>query len=217
MTTMPVTPDLPRTRAKLGTIQSIKSLVALAGLLGGCVATALAQTTVISPPSSMPGAASAGVQAHTNLQILGDGEGMTGTPDRAGPPFPGLFYETPAAIACIYGLVPQQPPAAGCNPNTVDANPTGGGRSIAIVDAYDNPNALSDLQMFNSQFGIAPPPNFIVIYAPRGGATPGTCDPGTTAHPPPTAARGGHGLGYRSLVGRPVGARHGAARNSLSH
>ena len=45
-------------------------------------------------------------------------------------------------------------------------------------------DALADLQTFDSQFGIAPPPNFIINYAPRRGATPGTCDPGTTVNPP---------------------------------
>src|SRR5215469_10701596 len=172
---MPVTPDLSRTGAKLGRKRSIKSLIALAGLLGGCAAAALAQTplpaptTVTSPPSSTLGAANAGVRAHTHLQMLG--AKFTGTPNHNGPPFgPGLFYETPASIACIYGL---RPPVAGCNPYTVDANPSGGGRAIAIVDAYDNPNAVGDLQMFNGQFGIAPvnPTSFVVVYALRGGTT----------------------------------------------
>jgi subtilase family serine protease len=115
---------------------------------------------------------------------------MTGTPDHSGPPFgPGLFYETPASIACIYRL---QSPVAGCNPYTVDANPSGGGRAIAIVDAYDNPNALADLQMFNAQFGVAPvtPASFVVQYAPRGGATPGSCKNDVPPKPPPAAGTG---------------------------
>ena len=125
MTTMPVTPDLPRTRAKLGTKSSIKSLVAFASLLGGCAATTLAQapTTVILPPSSIPGAANAGVRAHTHLQMLSTK--FTGTPNSFGPPVgPGLFYETPASIACIYGF---RLSVAGCNPYAVgDANPNPG-------------------------------------------------------------------------------------------
>src|SRR6516164_10016988 len=134
MTTMPVTLDLPQTRAKLGTKPSIKSLIALASLLGGCAAVALAQTptTVISPPSSMPGAANAGMRAHTHLQMLA--AKFTGTPNRSGPPFgPGLFYETPASIACIYGL---RPPVAGCNPYSADSvpfPPNAGIGAIAVV------------------------------------------------------------------------------------
>jgi subtilase family serine protease len=137
----------------------------------------------------MPSAASAGVQAHTHLQMLA--AKFTGTPSNIGPPFPGLFYETPASIACIYGLAPQQPPAAGCNPNSVDANPNGGGGAIAIVDAYDNPNAVDDLQTFNLQFGVTPinPASFMVVYAPHGGAAPGSCD-GAAVKPPPAAGTG---------------------------
>ena len=195
MTNVPVTPDLPRTGAKLGSKPSIKSLVAWASLLCGCAATALAQmpvpppTTITSPPSSEPSAASAGAKAHTHLQILGTGQ-MTGTPDHSGPPFgPGLFYETPASIACIYGL---RLPVAGCNPYTVDANPSGGGRALAIVDAYDNPNALADLQRFNAQFGVTPvnPVSFVVLYAPFGGATPGSCKNDAPTKPSPAAGTG---------------------------
>jgi subtilase family serine protease len=115
---------------------------------------------------------------------------MTGTPDRNGPPFgPGLFYETPASIACIYGF---QPPVAGCNPYTTEADPVGGGKAIAIVDAYDNPNALADFQVFNAQFGVTPvtPASFVVVYAPRGGATPGSCKNDAPPKPPPAAGTG---------------------------
>jgi subtilase family serine protease len=53
---------------------------------------------------------------------------------------------------------------AGCNPNIATANPTGGSRAIAIVDAYDDPNALNDLRKFSTQFGL-PAPNLTVVYA----------------------------------------------------
>jgi subtilase family serine protease len=43
-------------------------------------------------------------------------------------------------------------------------NPSGGGKAIAVVDAYDDPNAASDLANFDEQFGIAPA-NFSVVYA----------------------------------------------------
>lgn len=44
------------------------------------------------------------------------------------------------------------------------ANPTGGTRMIAIVDAYDAPKAASDLAKFSTQFGL-PAANFQTVYA----------------------------------------------------
>ncbi len=41
----------------------------------------------------------------------------------------------------------------------------GNGQTIAIVDAYDDPNAWTDLQTFDSNFGIPDPPSFQKIYA----------------------------------------------------
>ena len=70
-------------------------------------------------------------------------------------------YETPASLGCVYGLVKV---VAGCNPNKVTANPTGGAKMIAIVDAYDAPKAASDLALFSTQFGL-PAANFQVVYA----------------------------------------------------
>ncbi len=67
------------------------------------------------------------------------------------PPFAGYFFETPASLACVYSLVT---PVAGCNPNTVTTNPTGGSRSIAIVEPYDDPYAGPDLAYFSAQFGL---------------------------------------------------------------
>jgi kumamolisin len=67
------------------------------------------------------------------------------------PPYSGYAYETPASLNCIYALVAV---TAGCNPNTVTAPPTGGSKSIAIVDAYDDPFAGPDLAYFSSQFSL---------------------------------------------------------------
>jgi len=169
--------------------------LAIAALLfAGCTATALAQNptlpqsswgqtlisnNVVTPASSISNPADAGLRAHTNLKILGGA--MTGAPEVTGPPFPGYFFETPASIACIYELVA---PWAECNPNVVTENPNRGSRALAVVDAYDDPNAYGDLQTFSAQFGLAPitSNSFQVIYAPSGGATPGSC-----ATPPPGA------------------------------
>ena len=65
-------------------------------------------------------------------------------------------------MGCIYHLATTSP---GCDPNVITgANPTGGGNAIAIVDAYDDPTALTDLQYFSEQFGLAKP-NLEVVYA----------------------------------------------------
>jgi subtilase family serine protease len=78
------------------------------------------------------------------------------------PPFSGYLFETPASIACVYNLV--EVPIKGCNPNLTTANPTGGNHAIALVDAFDDPTAASDLATFSTQFGL-PAANFTVVYA----------------------------------------------------
>src|SRR5439155_8801926 len=70
------------------------------------------------------------------------------------------FHETPASIACVYGFVAVK---QGCNPAVVTAVSKGGGKMIAIVDAYHNPSAVSDLKAFSSKYGIATP-NIEVAY-----------------------------------------------------
>lgn len=40
----------------------------------------------------------------------------------------------------------------------------GSGQTIAIVDAYDDPTIASDLAKYDSQFGLAAPPNFTKVY-----------------------------------------------------
>ena len=170
---------------------SISSLAIAAVLLGAFAITASGQTaastTITIPPSSVALPGDAGVRSHTNVAFRGLGA-MVGTPQVAGPPFPGYLFQTPASIACIYGLVA---PEAGCNPNVVDTNPSGGGRAIAVVDAYDDPNAYIDLQNFSAQFGITAitPDSFQVVYAPTGGTIPGTCT-GPATEPPSAAGTG---------------------------
>ena len=140
------------------------------------------------PASSIPDIGDAGQRAHTNLQILVPAEGVSGTPEVYGPPVSGLLYQTPASIACIYRL---QPAVAGCNPNIAYMNPQGGRKALAIVDAYDNPNAFADLQTFSAQFGLAAinPTSFIVVFAPHGGPTPGSCV-GPATRPPSAKGTG---------------------------
>ena len=83
-------------------------------------------------------------------------------------PGPSYFYETPASLGCVYRLTSVSSAQIGCNPTDATLlNPSGGAKAIAIVDAYDYPTALSDLQIFSAQFGLTAPTtaNFQVVYA----------------------------------------------------
>jgi subtilase family serine protease len=61
----------------------------------------------------------------------------------------------------------------GCNPNETTENPNvnRGGGAIALVDAFDDPTAATDLATFSEQFGL-PAANFTVVFAK--GTRPGT-------------------------------------------
>jgi kumamolisin len=137
----------------------------LALLLSFAVTKSSAQEVIV-PQSSVANASDAGVRAHTNVRYVLPAEGFPAPAlirsGHGGPPFPGFFYETPASIACVYGLVSFI--EIGCNPNTVTQNPSGGSRVIAIVDAYDDPTAAADLRRFSKQFGL-PQAKFSIVYA----------------------------------------------------
>jgi len=171
---------------------STVALAIAAMLFASFASTGLAQSassggtnSVTIPASSIAKSSDVGVRAHTNVRFLSPAN-FSGAPQFGGPPYPGYFYEDPASIACIYNL---QPGGWGCNPNVVSRNPRGGGRAIAIVDAFDDPNAESDLTAFSAQFGVATPSTFTVVYAPPGGTTPGSCSGAATA--PPVDPSGG--------------------------
>ena len=139
-------------------------------ILSSIASAALTAGTVITPESSTekPEHAHKGTHVHTHFNILSLEENATAPsvlpseiayPDSV--PYTGYNYQTPASLACIYGLVPQ---TKGCNPNTVSTVVVGGSNAIAIVDAYHYPYALSDLTKFSAQFGL-PVPNLTVVYA----------------------------------------------------
>lgn len=121
---------------------------------------------VVFPQSSIrrPQALAAGfeqeAQAFTNITVFIPSVQLE-PPTAASPMASGYFIETPASLACVYGLVPQ---SDGCNPNIVRANPAGGQNVIAVVDAYDAPNAASDLAVFSQRFNL-PPADFEVVFA----------------------------------------------------
>ena len=80
---------------------------------------ALAQVAaphVVVPESSLANPGDAGKRAHTNTRILQLGDPRAAPPDLFGakpelPPFPGANYETPASLACVYGLFGTRSPA----------------------------------------------------------------------------------------------------------
>lgn len=143
--------------------------------------------SVFVPASSIQHPSDAGVRAHTDFVIKvvhASGQKLQHKASPAGsPPAPDYGYETPASIACVYHLVGTRLP--GCNPNQVTVNPKGGSKTIAIVDAYDDPNAAGDLNTFSERFGL-PTADFQVKYVAsesNGG--------GITTTPPPEDPTGG--------------------------
>lgn len=116
--------------------------------------------TVVVPTASKAVSTDAGARMHANVRFLSNPTAMS--PNEL-PPFSGYAYETPASLACVYGLVA---PTRGCNPNSTTRNSTGGTQTIAIVDAYDDPNAAADLAFFSAQFGLPySDSKFHVVYA----------------------------------------------------
>jgi kumamolisin len=152
-------------------VRFIKSLSLATAFLLAFVKVCAAQEvrrsgSVVTPQSSIEHPADAGVRFHTNTML----KAIYALPEQGAltagtPPFSGLVYETPSSLGCVYRLVSTIVP--GCNPNTVTENPTGGSGLIAIVDAFDDPNAMSDLNAFSSQFGLplVTSSTFEVVYA----------------------------------------------------
>ncbi|MGA2132205.1 MAG: hypothetical protein ABSH50_07935 [Bryobacteraceae bacterium] len=132
--------------------------------------------TVIVPESSAVHAGDLGKRAHTFLRIFIPAGGLPMTAANT----PGGFFETPASLACVYKLVTAPKT---CNPTTVTAVSKGGVGAIGIVDAYDDPNAASDLAAYSAEFGLAAA-NFQVVYAAPGSSSP-------TGTPPPQDPSGG--------------------------
>ena len=138
-------------------------------MLLGVPALAQHQLHVYTPNSSLPQQSQGvsgptGVRTHLRLLIPSATQKSFGTAQSHQPglpPFPSYFFETPASIACVYGLVQ---PTPGCNPNVVATVPTGGSRAIAVVDAYDDPTAQADIETFSSTFGLASA-DLTVVYA----------------------------------------------------
>jgi len=110
--------------------------------------------TIITPSSGV----STETSAHTNVKIF------IPAGRHALYAAPSGKYETPASLACVYGLTT---PVVGCNPLTLKTVAATGSRVIAIVDAFDDPTAASDLAAYSAQFGLPAitAKNFEVVYA----------------------------------------------------
>src|SRR3954470_469438 len=77
--------------------------------------------------------------------------------------------ETPQSLGCLYV---KSPSSGGCVPNynAGSGGPTAAGYgAIALVDAFDNPNASSDLAAFDSYWGL-PAATFVKVYANGNGS-----------------------------------------------
>lgn len=116
---------------------------------------------VISPESNIERPGDVGVRAHTNIELLMPSVSLPISAATTSP-VAGFVAETPASLGCVYFLVSSR--VSGCSPLTATINPTGGSKAIGIVDAYDDPNAASDLAKFSAQFGL-PAANFSKVYA----------------------------------------------------
>lgn len=146
-------------------------LLLLLGLTGnGLAQRASTRGKVISPQSNIEHHEDIGVRAHTNVELMipsGNGPSFVAAPafgvtPASTTPAPGFVAETPASLGCVYFLVSTR--VSGCNPMTATLNPSGGSKVIAIVDAFDDANAASDLATFSAQFGL-PAANFSKVFA----------------------------------------------------
>ena len=77
---------------------------------------------------------------------------------------------TPAEIRHVYGF-----DQIVFNNGTILAD--GSGQTIAIVDAYDDPNIASDLTAFDSAFGLPDPPSFTRAASMNSGKHAAGTDP----------------------------------------
>lgn len=137
---------------------------------------ASAQPHVMTPKSSLPQPrdVNGDLMARTHLRILVPSStrmnfGPAAVQPSELPPFPGFLFETPASLACVYNLSVLK--IKGCNPNVTTSNPSGGRNAIALVDAFNDATAASDLATFSTQFGL-PAANLEVVFVQVIAGTP---------------------------------------------
>jgi subtilase family serine protease len=140
-------------------IASLSGMAAFAGDLRHETSVVTAKGIVVTPASSQEFPASDnGQHMHTNTRILFP-NGI-----HAENSAPSGNYETPASLACVYGLVKV---TTGCIPSKVTTVVNAGSKLVIIVDAYDDPTATNDLTAYSKQFGLPAitSSNFEVVYA----------------------------------------------------
>ena len=148
-------------------------------------------SNVVVPASSVENPADAGKFAHTNSLIFNPNGVRPNALTDLALPAPtanpaNTFAETPASVSCVYGMGPTY---AGCAPIINSAyNAKSGWGIIAIVIAYDDPYAFTDLQLFSSTFGL-PAPNFIRIRVTKAVNSAASCTtvPGNAGWGPETS------------------------------
>jgi kumamolisin len=127
-------------------------LLAVCGVAGAQDSGSAARGTVYAPPSTqgIPGL------PRTPLYVFVPESGFN-------PDIPS--GETPASIACIYGVTKK---TTGC-PKSGTLIPTGGSKAIAVVEFGTTSTLKSDASTFSKQWGL-PAPNITEVCA-----TGGTC------------------------------------------
>ena len=132
-------------------------------------------TNAYVPEVSVAHAENAGLKANTNYVLFSlDGSKPAAV---SSPESIVQKVETPASMACVYKVGPSY---TGCVPNlSINSHPSGGFGAIALVDAYDNPDAASDLSVFDGQFGL-PSVSFTKFYCTTA-AVNGGCYTSNTA------------------------------------
>jgi subtilase family serine protease len=158
--------------------------------------------TVIIPQSSIERPEDAGIRMHTNTKIFvpAGRQLSTMSPDNT-------YAEYPSSLACVYGVGPSY---TGCTPTNNGKIATGGWGAIALVDAYDDPTAASDLSYFSSYFGL-PAPNFTKVYANSSFGTLNGRTASCSGTPPPAYVAGTNGRDWDIEESLDIEAAHAMA------
>jgi len=158
--------------------------------------------TVIIPESSIERPEDAGIRMHTNTKIFVPAGLTLNTvnPDNT-------YAEYPASLACVYGVGPSY---AGCTPSNNAKIATGGWGAIALVDAYDDPKAASDLAFFSSFMGL-PTTKFTKIFANTNYGTLNGRTASCSGTPPPAYVAGKNGRDWDIEESLDIEAAHAMA------
>lgn len=112
-----------------------------------------------SPPATAPGAPAAPAHPAMTQMAAGPATTRAACPDIPAPGFARCLAMIRTDVAARSGLQPQ---VFGYGPSDLQSaynlpSSTGGkGQTIGIVDAYDDPNAESDLAVYRKNFGLPP-------------------------------------------------------------